>query len=223
MTVLLMHIFQEETGFPVTLILLSHLGKEVEKGSRQKEGQQYSRKTRGLCKGTAWLVVRHGGLGREFYEPLRPCKPLWSSRESSQLHRNQAHSEVLHQHDRLWLTDIWRFLFNGFCCLLCFACRPDWTQTQNPPAFASLVLGRKVLAACPAMHMLADTVRGLSTWTMTPSVQVCSVFTATVTVTIVGSHSSPGGQSVPEAAAPLPGLCSGFASSAARPGGPGEA
>lgn len=55
MTVLLMHILQEETGFPATLILLSHLSKEVEKGRKHKEGQQCSRKTRGLCKGTAWL------------------------------------------------------------------------------------------------------------------------------------------------------------------------
>lgn len=31
MTVLLMHILQEETGFPVTSILLSHLSKEIEK------------------------------------------------------------------------------------------------------------------------------------------------------------------------------------------------
>lgn len=72
------------------------------------------------------------------------------------------------------------------------------------------------------MRVFADTIIGLATWTMTP-VQGCSVFTATVIVTIEGSHSSPGGQSVLAAAAPLPGLCSGCASSAARPGGPGEA
>lgn len=34
---------------------------------------------------------------------------------------------------------------------------------KDPPAFASLVLGLKAFAACPAMPMFADTIIGLAT------------------------------------------------------------
>lgn len=54
--------------------------------------------------------------------------------------------------------------------VVCFVLHVDQTglKLKDPPAFASVVLGLKALAACPAMHMFADTVIGLSTWTMTP-------------------------------------------------------
>lgn len=125
-------------------------------------------------------IAGHGRLGGELCEPLKPCSPLCSSsriqpaapQEPSPFRRASAH-------DRLGLTRISRFLFNGLA--VCFVLHVDQTglKLKDPPAFASVVLGLKALAACPAVRVFADTIIGLATWTMTP-VQGCSVFTATV-------------------------------------------